>query len=140
MLFRSNRGVDGDVDCWVSPATWAVLITDQAALRRYGAEVTTSAKNGSKAIEFSYQTGTIKITGHGMVKEGYAVVTETAKWKRVGAQDFSFKTPGLEEGRDIFWHDPNKAGFSYRYYGAQSLFCEMPSHQLVIKNIDNAGA
>jgi hypothetical protein len=136
----ANRGVDGDVVCWVSPATWSTLITDQAALRRYGAEIATVAKNGAKAIEFFYQTGKISIMGHGMLKEGYAVINEMNKWKRVGAQDFSFKTPGLEEGRDIFWHDPNKAGFSYRYYGAQSLFCEMPSHQLVISNIDNTAA
>lgn len=134
----ANRGLDGDVILWVSPATWSTLVTDQAALRRYNAEITTVAKNGAKAIEFFYQTGKVQIIGHGIMKEGYAVVTEINKWKRVGSQDFSFKTPGLEEGRDIFWHDPNKAGFSYRYYGGQSLFCEMPSHQLVFKNIDNA--
>lgn len=134
----ANRGLDGDVILWVSPATWSTLVTDQAALRRYGAEITSIAKNGAKGIEFFYQTGKVTIIGHGMMKEGYAVVTEINKWKRVGSQDFSFKTPGLEEGRDIFWHDPNKAGFSYRYYGGQSLFCEMPSHQGVFTNIDNS--
>lgn len=136
----ANRGLDGDAVCWVSPTTWSDVVSDQAALRRYGAEITTSARNGAKAIEFFYQTGKVSIIGHGMMKEGYAVINEMNKWKRVGAQDFSFKTPGLEEGRDIFWHDPNKAGFSYRYYGAQSLFCEMPSHQLVITGITNGSA
>jgi hypothetical protein len=138
MGLLANRGLDGDVILWTSPATWSALITDQAALRRYSAEIVTVAKNGAKGIEFFYQTGKVTIIGHGMMKEGYAVVNEMAKWKRVGAQDFSFKTPGLEEGRDIFWHDPNKAGFSYRYYGAQSLFCEMPSHQLVFTGIVNS--
>jgi hypothetical protein len=136
----ANRGLDADALLWTSPATWSTLVTDQAALRRYGAEIVPVAKNGAKGIEFFYQTGKITILGHGMMKEGYSVVNEMAKWKRVGAQDFSFKTPGLEDGKDIFWHDPNKAGFSYRYYGAQSLFCEMPSHQLIFKNIDNASA
>jgi hypothetical protein len=133
----ANRGLDGDVTLWVSPATWSTLVTDQAAFRRYQAEVKTMT-NGAKAITFHYMTGSVEIIGHGMIKQGYGLITELGKWKRIGAQDFSFKTPGLEEGRDIFWHDPLKAGFSYRYYGAQALFCEMPSHQLVITNIDNA--
>lgn len=136
----ANRGLDGDVTLWCSPATWATMVTDQAALRKYQAEVVNKFQNGAKAIVFSYMTGNVTIIGHGMMKQGYAVITEDAKWKRIGAQDFSFKTPGLEEGRDIFWHDPSKAGFSYRYYGAQALFCEMPSHQLVFSNIDNASA
>ena len=133
----SNRGLDGDVTLWCSPLTWAVMNTDQAALRRYGAEVTKMA-NGAKAITFHYMTGAVSIVGHGMIKQGYAVLTQDSKWKRIGAQDFSFKTPGLEEGRDIFWHAPGNAGFNYRYYGAQALFCEMPSHQLLFTGIDNA--
>jgi hypothetical protein len=140
MATLANRGLEGDVDLWCSPLTWSTIVSDQAALRRYQAEVVTKQQNGAKAIEFFYQTGKISIMGHGMVKQGYAVITETKKWNRIGAQDFSFKTPGLEEGRDIFWHDPAKAGFSYRYYGAQALFCEMPSHQMLITGIDNASA
>jgi hypothetical protein len=135
----ANRGLDGDCTLWCSPLTWATLITDQAALRRYGAEVTKFA-NGAKAIVFHYMTGAVTIMGHGMIKQGYAVITQDSKWKRIGAQDFSFKTPGLGEGRDIFWHAPQNAGFNYRYYGAQSLFCEMPSHQLLFTGIDNAAA
>ena len=140
MATLANRGLEGDVDLYCSPLTWSTIVSDQAALRRYQAEVVTKQQNGAKAIEFFYQTGKISIIGHGMVKQGYAAILETRKWKRIGAQDFSFKTPGLEEGRDIFWHDPGKAGFSYRYYGAQALFCEMPSHQMLISNIDNASA
>lgn len=135
----ANRGLEGDCTLWTSPLTWAILNSDQAALRRYGAEVTKMA-NGAKAITFHYMTGAVSIIGHGMIKQGYSLITEDSKWKRIGAQDFSFKTPGLEEGRDIFWHDPSKAGFSYRYYGAQALFCEMPSHQLLVTGIDNASA
>ena len=135
----ANRGLEGDVTLYCAPSTWATIVTDQAALRRYGAEQTVM-KNGAKAIEFFYMTGKVTIVGHGMIKQGKAILMETSKWKRIGAQDFSFKTPGLEEGRDIFWHDPTKAGFSYRYYGAQALFCEMPSHQLVFTNILDTAA
>lgn len=137
MSALANRGLDGDATLWVSPLTWSKLITDQAALRKYDVE-TKKWVNGARALAFAHQTGTVSIIGHGMMKQGMAVLTEDAKWKRVGAQDFSFKTPGLEEGRDIFWHDPTRAGFSYRYYGAQALFCEMPSHQLQFTNIVNS--
>lgn len=139
MAQLANRGLDGDVTCWVSPLTWSTIVTDQAALRRYEVESKTM-KNGARGLVFAHQTGNVTILGHGMMKQGLAMITEDSKWKRVGAQDFSFKTPGLEEGRDIFWHDPTRAGFSYRYYGAQALFCEMPSHQLVFTGIDNASA
>lgn len=140
MATLANRGLEGDVKVYVSNETWSTISTDQAALRRYNAEITSDAKNGSQNITFFYQTGKIEIVGHGMVKAGYAAILSTKRWKRIGARDFSFKTPGLEEGRDIFWHDPSKAGFSYRYYGAQALFCEMPAHQMLITNIDNASA
>ena len=73
-----------------------------------------------------------------MVKGGEASLLEMSKWKRIGAQDFSFKTPGLEEGRDIFWHSPSNAGYNYRYYGHQAVFCEMPSHQLLFQNVVNS--
>lgn len=140
MGILANRGLDGDVVLWVSPKTWSTMVTDQAALRRYRAEVVSKFQNGAKAITFAYQTGNVDIIGHGAIMEGYALVTELNKWKRVGSQDFSFKTPGLEQGKDIFWHDPSRAGFSYRYYGGQALFCEMPSHQMVITGIDNVTA
>ena len=137
MALLANRGVEGDMLLWLSNRTWSNLATDQAALRRYGAEIR-EAKNGSKSIEFYHQVGTVEMIGHGMVKYGEATFMEADKWKRIGAQDFSFKTPGLEEGRDIFWHDPSKAGFSYRYYGHQAVFCEMPSHQLLVTGIVNS--
>jgi hypothetical protein len=140
MAVLANRGLEGDVDLYCSPLTWSTIVTDQAALRRYQGEVVTKQQTGAKVVEFYFQTGKISIIAHGMVKQGYAVIMESKKWKRIGAQDFSFKTPGLEEGRDIFWHSPQNAGFNYRYYGAQALFCEMPSHQMLITGIDNASA
>lgn len=133
----ADRGVDGDLDCFVSNRAWSNINNDQAALRRYGAEVK-EAKNGSSSIKFHYQDAVVSLRGHGMIKGGHALLLELPKWKRIGAQDFSFKTPGLEEGKDIFWHDPSKAGFSYRYYGNQACFCEMPSHQLVFTSIVNS--
>ena len=137
MSILANRGVESDIACFISNKAWSNLATDQAALRRYGAEIR-EAKNGAKSIEFYHMVGTLEIVGHGMCKYGEATFLEIPKWKRIGAQDFSFKTPGLEEGKDIFWHDPNKAGFSYRYYGHQAVFCEMPSHQLLVTNITNS--
>lgn len=133
----ADRGVEGDLDLFLSNQTWQNIAVDQAALRRYGAEVK-DAKNGSKSIEFYYQDSTVRLVGHGMIKGGEAVLLETNKWKRIGARDFSFKIPGFADGQDLFYNDPSKAGVTWRYYTHQAVMCEMPSHQLVFTNIVNS--
>lgn len=133
----ANRGLDEDVQVWVHNRTWANLASDQAALKRYAAEVET-AKNGFKVIRFAHMTGDVEIVGSGMVKAGSAYGMATKHLKRIGAQDVSFKTPGRNPGDDIFWHDPTKAGFSYRLYTNQALFCDNPSRLLKYTGITNS--
>jgi hypothetical protein len=133
----ADRGVEGDLDAWVSNQAWGNIATDQAALRRYGAEVK-EAKTGARSIEFYYQGSTVRLVAHGMIKGCEAALTETKKWKRIGARDFSFKVPGFAEGQDLFFNDPSKAGVTWRYYTNQATMCEMPSHQLVFTGIVNS--
>lgn len=132
----ANRGLDEDVLCWVHPQAWTNLAANEAALRRYAAAVT--AKNGFKTVSFAHMNGDIDIVGHGMIKEGEAYILPMRYFKRVGAQDISFKTPGRNPSDDIFWHDPSVAGMTYRLYTHQSVFCERPAYCVKLTGIVNS--
>jgi hypothetical protein len=130
-----NRGLAEDVTCFVNPRTWANLMSDQAALRRHGAE-TGKAEDGFEALRFHGQNGAIDITSTSMVKEGEAFILPLKRLKRIGAQDMSFKTPG--RGDEIFLHIPDKAGYELRVWAHQALFCETPAKCVKITSIVNS--
>jgi hypothetical protein len=57
-----GKGLDSDVHCFVNPKTWADLMGDEAALRRYDSSYSDgTTETGSKAIEYYGQNGKITI-------------------------------------------------------------------------------
>lgn len=130
-----GRGLREEVDVLVSPVTWQNLNSDQAALRRYGAE-SSKAENGFEAIVYHGQNGKINVLSHAMVKEGEGFVFPKKRLKRIGAQDLSFKTPGRED--EIFMHRPDQNAYELRIYGNQALFCEHPAKCVKITGIINS--
>lgn len=131
------KGLDDDAVLMVNPKTWNNLLTDQAALVRHaGKDVKAVVDNGSKEIKFYSQNGEIKIVPHTCVKEGHALGLTPDNWKRIGAVDVSFKTPGY--GDDIFLQISNKAGFEVRSYTNQAIFCEAPAKNFIITSITNS--
>ena len=66
-----------------------LLNADQAALRRYGAEITSSAKNGTKNIVYYSTNGMTELEAHPYVKDGeaYLVPNPAKRITRVGATD-----------------------------------------------------
>lgn len=132
-----QRGLMEDVICLMNPDTWANVQSDLAALRRYdGSYSSDKATNGSKEIEFFYQSGSVKLVSHAMIKEGECFIIPPKRLKRIGAADVSFNTPG--RGDEIFLQMPNNAGFELRVYTDQALFSERPAWLLKINNIVNA--
>jgi hypothetical protein len=132
----ADRGTTAKLVLRVSNKTWQNIFTDQAALRRYGAEIR-DLKLGGRSIDVAYQGTSISVEGDGFMKRGEALLYEPSKWSRVGAKDLSFKVAGAPKNEEIFIHDPSKLGFAYRYWGHQAVFCEMPSHQMVFTGIVN---
>lgn len=132
------RGDSGDCVCLCAPITWANLMTDQAALRRYGVERKTM-ENGAEALRFYSQSGSIDIIGTTYVKEGYAYVIQPKKFKRLGATDITFDLAkmGLPGGQ-IFRHMENNAGIEFRAYSHQALFTSKPGCVTLINNIVNS--
>jgi hypothetical protein len=132
------KGLDGEMKLLVNPSTWADLLSDQASLVRQAAkDIKGSVSNGSKAIEFHSQNGMISIEPSIYVKEGHGLGLAVENWKRLGACDVTFNTPG-SHGGEIFFHIPTKAGFEVRCYTNQAVFCEAPGKNLLLSSIVNS--
>lgn len=131
-----EKGLDSDLCFFVNPRTWTNLLTDQAALRRYdGSYSQVELENGSKALKFHSQNGTLVIEPSIYVKQGYAYGLAKEDWKRVGSADMTFKVPG--SGEEFFRHLESQAGYQLRLWTDQSIFCSAPGHSVIVTGIVN---
>lgn len=132
-----EKGLDTKVICMVNPRTWADLLTEQAALRKYDSSYSAvKLEQGSKGLLFHSQNGEIEIIPSIYVKEGYAYMLEPSSWMRVGSQEVSFKRPGYEG--EFFRELENAAGFELRCYCDQAVFTSAPAHNVLITGIVNS--
>jgi hypothetical protein len=130
------KGLDEDVVALVNPDTWADLATDLAALRQFDQSYSPAkGENGVESLVYHSQNGKIEIVSHSCVKAGDCFVMPPKRFKRIGAIDVTFKTPGREE--EIFFNLPDNAGFELRAYTDQALFCEAPAKCLKISGFVN---
>lgn len=135
-----GRGLDEDVVCFVNPSTWADLASNLAALRRYdGSYSKSKAENGSKALEYVSQNGTIKIVSYNIVKEGDCFIFPLSKVIRIGARELSLNDP-TRPAEEIFFTIPGKAGVGLRAYTNQAIFLEAPAQAVYISGIVNSNA
>lgn len=130
-------GLDEDVDVLLSPATWANLNQDEAALRMYDSSYSPSkGEKGNEGLIYHSQNGKMRIRSHAMIKEGEAFVLPMRRLRRVGAYDLSMKNPG--RNNEMFRELESRSGFELRAYTDQALFTDHPSHLLKIFNINNS--
>lgn len=136
LAIPTGRGLSEKVTVYLNDRTWANVASDQAALRKYDATYNAdTAKNGFRAITFYSQNGEVELVPYNCVKEGEAFAVPLKRLKRIGAQDISFESLG-QPGR-IFRELSDSAGFEYRLYNDQSLFCETPAKLLKFTGIVN---
>lgn len=136
LAIPTGRGLSEKVTVYLNDRTWANVASDQAALRKYDASYNDEkAKSGFRAITFYSQNGEVELVPYNCVKEGEAFAVPLKRLKRIGAQDISFNSLGTE-GR-IFRELSDSAGFEYRLYNDQSLFCETPAKLLKFTGIVN---
>lgn len=131
-----SKGLDEDVTAFVGPDTWANLAADLSALRSFDQSYDSSkGDNGVKSIVYYGQNGKIEVVSHSCVKDGDCFIIPVKRFKRVGAQDVSFNTPGREG--EIFLQMPNNAAFELRAYSDQALFPESLAKCLKISGFTN---
>lgn len=132
----SNRGLSEDVTVFLNPKAWGNIATDQAALRRYGANYSPAkAQNGQEAVEFYSQSGKVTLVPHIFIKEGDAFVLPLKRIKRLGATDITFRRPGRPD--DIFLELTGNAGYELRLYTDQAVFIETPARSVLVTSIVN---
>lgn len=131
-----QKGLDGDVHCMISPKTWADLLVEQTALRKFDSSYSReTAESGSKSIKFYGQNGMITIEPSIYVKEGYGYILSLDEWSRVGSSDVTFKRPAMDG--EFFRELENSAGYELRAYSDMALFCSAPGKQVLITAITN---
>jgi hypothetical protein len=132
-----QKGLDGDVTCMVAPKTWADLLVEQAALRKYDSSYSPAQMdNGARSIKFYGQNGLITIEPSIYVKEGYAYILSMDDFSKVGSTDVSFKRPGMSD--EFFRELENSAGYELRCYTDMALFCTAPGRSVLISSIVNS--
>ncbi len=130
------KGGKGEYWLFVSPTTWAKMMTDQAALRRHGdPNKSTEYAMGAEKITYFWQGGKINIVSSILVKEGYAYMLQPKLFTRIGATDVTFKTPGRNETMRRELSD--QAGQEVRAYYHEAIFTKAPGKACLITNIVN---
>ena len=129
-----QKGLDGDVNVVVNPATWATLNTDLAALRRF-VEDSTEGELGVESIRYLYSGGKMDIVSYNLCKEGECFVFPKKGVNRIGAADIGFKLPGGDNG---FLHVPDKMGYEFRLFSSQAFFTPFVAKLVKINNIVNS--
>lgn len=135
-----NRGgLEGDLEVYVNPRTWANLASTEAGLRVYDKSYDSKeADNGFESISFYCQSGKATFKPHRYVKEGDAFALHLPTWSRSGSSEVSFSVPGMAQ--DVIFPLSNQAGYAFRSYSDQYIFCHMPAHNLYFSNINDESA
>lgn len=133
-----QRGLNEKVVVLVNPDTWSDLASDLAALRRFDSSYNSKkGENGVEGLLYHGQNGDIEIVSHNIVMESDCFIFPPKRCKRIGAQEVSFNTPGLDEGR-IFLQMANNAGYEYRLYTDQAIFLETPPRAVYVSGFVNS--
>jgi hypothetical protein len=129
-----SKGLEGKLDCFVNPKTWANLLNEQSALRSYDSSFSVKKyENGSQAIQFYSQNGLIEVHSSTYIKEGIAFLLDLSCFERVGSTDITFKVPGMNE--DYMIKLETAHGLEFRTYSDVALFCDALGHNIIITSI-----
>ena len=142
----ANKGLGDEVseiDVVVNPGAWTDLGNDLAALRAIdGSYKSTMAENGSEAIKFHSQVGTVRVLTHKMMKEGYAFVHPKASrgFEYAGSVPTpTFDLPGKAGKNGEYLREmENNAGVETRLYWNNAIFTDQVSGMVVIDGIVNS--
>jgi len=123
----SKGGLMEEVDFLLSPKTFMNLSGTMTDLRRQnGGQSETEGIAGFESIVLMGPNGKVNLIPHPMIKEGECFAAPLKKrFKRIGTQEFSFKTPGRDN--EMFLHVPDANAYELRLYCAQALICTTPA-------------
>ena len=130
------RGLMEDVTLFVNPTSFANLISDLSAQRRYdGTWSKTKLQNGSEGVEFYGQNGKIEVVSHAMIKRGEAFALPLDLILRVGSTDFTMRGEMIGGEETYLFQNPTGNAWTCRAYSDQAIVAELPAHCVKFTNI-----
>lgn len=130
-----NLGLDDDLCLFISPEAWSQLVDDIQALRR-----TTSGSDikklemGHEELVYHSLNGMTKVLPSNFVWKSFGYGLCKKDWKRIGAADVTFNTPGMPSEK-LFHHLESKAGIEVRSYTNQATYTKRPAASVLFKTI-----
>jgi hypothetical protein len=135
-----NRGgMEGDLDIYLNPRSWADVVTAETNLVSHDTKYTpTKFVNGGQGAEYHSQNGKATFHSHRGVMEGDVFALCKPTWSRSGSAEASFKIPGI--AGDVIFPLENSAGHAFRSYADQYIFCHRPADNCYFKNVNDESA
>lgn len=130
-----DRGLDEKVILGVCPKTYEVLNADLAASRHFdGSYSREKGENGFQKLVYNGQAGQVEVVVMPFLRRGDAVAYPPSALKMIGSADVGMGVPGTD-GRDVFFHLPDKNAVEARTFSDLALLCLAPAKCLVISGI-----
>ena len=135
----ADNGLGDGLTLLVCNRTWADLMNDEAALRRYtDGKASRKAAPGFDELEFTSNCGVLRVRTHRFMKQGMALGIPTQECERVGSTDLTFRMPGSNTP-EFAEHDiTGYSGKELRLYSDQAVICYAPWHMIQFTGIANA--
>lgn len=127
MVFGLEKGL-----LLCSPAKFAQLASDEAALRRY-IQDQRETKRGVKGISFMLGSVDVEILPHPLVRDGSAMVLNESSIQRIGATDITFAMPGADSKLEV--HVTDVTALEIRSMSDQAIFSDMPATCVLMTGI-----
>lgn len=129
------RGCDEDLTLLINPVNFSNLVTEASSARRYDSSYSKKTlENGASSLEYYGPNGKISVIAHPFVKQGEGFLVPLSRFKRIGSTDITFDLPGFA-GPALYLPSPTNTGVEIRVFTSQALFCEAPSHTVLMKSI-----
>lgn len=130
-----NKGCDEKLRCLLPTKSFQALVTDEAALRQYGANYDEGkAKNGFRSISFFGASGEIEIIPYKFMKEGEFLMFPERWTYVIGSSKMAMELAG-----DRMWFDVSTTSDKeMRLFSDLQIFCERPGYMTYGTRSDSA--
>jgi len=127
-----EKGLDNDVVCLLNPRIFSVLVSDEAALRKYDHSYDSQkAENGFRSLKFFASSGAIEVMPSIYIKQGDCFLLNLKDFVRIGSSDITFKRPGAEG--EFFRDVENAAAYEMRAWCDVAIFTPTPGKNVLIQ-------
>ena len=126
-----------DLTCLMPIKAFQGLVSDESALREYGANYSPSeGKNGFEKLTFHGANGSIEVVPYRFIKDGEALLFPEKWTYRCGSSDV---TNRIAKDGDIMFDLESTSDKEMRMFTDFTVFCERPAHMVLMTRSDSNG-